>query len=117
VSRRERQDAPAAAAENERRSGLLYRPGEERVPAHLVVVAVEGEGTVRAEQTLHDLHRLFEPLHPDARRVVGDARLGVVRLHPSGAEAHFEATFAQHIERGRLLGQDERVPVVVPEDE
>jgi hypothetical protein len=66
---------------------------------------------------MEHLHRLFEPLHPDAGCVVGDARFLVVGFHPSGAQAHFEATLAQHIERGRLLGEDERVPVVVPEDQ
>ena len=41
----------------------------------------------------------------------------VVGLHPSGAEAELEAALAQHVEGGRLLGQDDRVPVVVAEDE
>ena len=61
---RERQDPPAAAAENEGRTRLLDRPGEERVLVHPVVVAVEGEGPVGAEQPLDDLHGLLEPLHP-----------------------------------------------------
>ena len=91
--------------------------GRSECPCTAVVVAREGEGTVGAEQSLDHLHRLLEPLHPHPGRVVGDARLLVVGLHPSGAQAHFEAALAQHIERGRLLGQDERVPVVVPEDQ
>ena len=114
---RERKDAPAAAAENEWRTRLLDRPGEQRVLVHPVVVAVEGERPVGAEQPLDHLHRLLEPLHPHPGRVIGEAGLLVVGLHPSGAQAHFEAALAQHIEGGRLLGQDERVPVVVPEDQ
>ena len=84
---------------------------------HPVVVAVEGERPVGAQQPLDDLHGLLEPLHPHPGRVIGEAGLLVVGLHPSGAQAHLEAAVAQHIEGGRLLGQDERIPVVVPEDQ
>ena len=113
---REGKDPPAAAARDEWRTRLLDRPGEQRVLVHPVVVAVEGERPIGAEQPLDDLHGLFETIHPHPGRVIGEAGFLVVGLHPSGAQAHFEAALAQHIEGGRLLGQDERIPVVVPED-
>ncbi len=113
----EGEDPLAAATDDERRPRLLHRPGEQRVLVHLVVAAVEGERAVGAEQPLDDLHRLFEALDPDPWRVVREARLFVVGLHPSGAEAELEAALAQDIERGRFLGQHEGVPVVVAEDE
>jgi hypothetical protein len=84
---------------------------------HPVVLTVEGEGPVSAQESLHYLDCLFEPVHPHPRWVVGDARLLVVGLHPSRAKTHFETALAQHVEGGRLLGQHERVPVVVSEDE
>jgi len=49
--------------------------------------------------------------------VVGQPGLVVVRPHPAGAQAHFEAAVAQHIEGGRFLGQHEGMAVVVAEDE
>jgi hypothetical protein len=49
--------------------------------------------------------------------VVRQSGLVVVRAHPAGAQAHFEAAVAQDIERGGLLRQHERVAVVVPEDQ
>jgi hypothetical protein len=84
---------------------------------YLVEGAVEGVGTVGTQQALDDLDRFFEAVNPDLRGVVGHPRLLVVGLHPPGTEAEFEASIAQHVEGGRLLGQDDGMPVVVPEDQ
>ena len=49
--------------------------------------------------------------------VVRDARLLVVGLHPAGADAELDAAAGEHVERGDLLRQHDRVLVVVVEDE
>ena len=113
----EGQHALAAAADDERRPGLLHRAGREGVAEHLVVLAVEVERPVGAQEALDHLDRLLEARHPHGRVVVGQPGLVVVGAHPAGAEAHFEAAVAQHVERGRLLGQHEGVAVVVAEDQ
>ncbi len=115
--RREGQDALAAAADDQGWTGLLHGPRRERVAEHLVVLAVEVEGPVRAQEALDDLDGFLEAGHPYRGVVVGQTRFVVVRTHPACAEAELEATVAQHVERGRFLGQHERMPVVVAEDE
>ena len=107
----------AAAADDERGTGPLHGAGREGVAQHLVVLAVEVERPVGAQQSLHDLDRLLEARHADGRVVVGQPGLVVVGAHPAGTEAHFEAAVAEHVERGRLLGQHEGVAVVVAEDQ
>ncbi len=106
-----------APADDERGPGLLHGTRRQGVAQHLVVLAVEVERPVGSEQALHHLHGLFEARHAHGRVVVGQPGLVVVGAHPAGTEAHFEATVAQHVERGRLLGQHEGVPVVVAEDQ
>ena len=75
----------APAADDERGPGLLHRPGRERVPEHLVVLAVEVEGPVGAQQALDDLDRLLEARHPHGGMVVGAARprRSRVRIQPA----------------------------------
>ena len=46
-------------------------------------------------------------------RSYGHARLLVVADHPAGAEADLEPTVGQHVHRGQLLGEHDRVLVVV----
>ena len=113
----EGQDALAAAADDERWARALHGAGREGVTQHLVVLAVEVERPVGAQEALDDLDRFLEARHAHGRVVVGQPGLVVVGAHPAGAEAHFEAAVAQHVERGRLLGQHEGVAVVVAEDQ
>ncbi len=117
VPRREGQHAPAPASDDERGPRVLHGPRREGVPEHLVVLAVEVERAVGAQQSLDHLHRLLEARHPDGRVVVGEPGLVVVAAHPARAQAQLEAALAQQVEGGRLLGQHERVAVVVAEDE
>lgn len=84
---------------------------------HAVVGTVEGEGPVGVQEALDHLHRLLEPVDPHLGRVVGDARLLVVGAHPTGTETQLEAPPAQQVERRGLLGQHDRMAVVVPEDQ
>ena len=75
----------AAAADDERGPGSLHRAGRERVAQHLVVLAVEVERPVGAQQSLHHLHRLLEARHPHGRVVVGQPGLVVVACASSPA--------------------------------
>ena len=97
--------------------GRCTGSGREGVPEHLVVLAVEVERPVGAQQALDDLDRLLEARHPHRGEVVGEAGLVVVGAHPAGAETQLEAPLAQHVEGGGLLGQHEGVAVVVAEDQ
>ncbi len=54
---------------------------------------------------------------PDPGRIVGDARLLVVGGHPSGAQPELDPALGEQVEGGDLLGQHDRVPVVVAEDQ
>ena len=54
---------------------------------------------------------------PYARRIERHARLFVVGGHPSGAEPDLDPTVREVVDGGELLGQDERVAIVVVEDE
>ena len=63
----EGEHALAAAADDQRRAGLLHRPRRQRVAQHLVVLAVEVERPVGAQQSLDHLHRLLEARHPRRR--------------------------------------------------
>ena len=60
---------------------------------------------------------LDEAVDANLGRVVGDARLLVVADHPAGTEADLDTTVGQHVHRGELLGEHDRVLVVVVEHE
>ena len=50
-------------------------------------------------------------------RIVSDARLLVVAGQPAGAQPELDPALGEEVEGGHLLGQDDRVPVVVVEDQ
>ena len=116
VAAGQRQDAPAAAADDER--GAPGRHGRRRCDRvlHAVVLAAEG-GTPGPPHGAHDLEALGQPRHPHRRRLHRDPRMCIVGRQPAGTHAELEAAAAHHVEGGRLLGEDQRVPEVVVEDE
>ena len=114
---REGEHTLAATSDDQWWTGLLHRSRRERVAEHLVVLSVEVKRPVRMQEALDDLGGLLEAGHPQRGMVVGQTRFVVVRAHPARAEAELETTVAQHVERGRLLGEHERMAVVVAEDE
>ena len=116
-SRGKGEHALASAPDDERWSGPLHRSWRQGVAPDLVVLAVEVERAVGAQQPVDHRDRLLEPVHPDSRSVVGQTGVVVVGSHPAGAQAQFEAPFAEHVKRGRLLGQHEGMAVVVAEDQ
>ena len=97
---RRRTRAAAAAA---RAPGRLVRV--ERA----VVRAVVGERTT-AEQTLHDLERVDEPVEPLARARHLHAERLVLGLVPARAEPDVEPAAAHAVERRQRLGQHRRRP-------
>ena len=107
----------AASADDERGVGALDRAGQQRVLGDRVVRARERERPVARQQPLEHRHTLGEALHPHRRCVVGDAGLLVVAAHPPRTHAELEAAVAQQVHGGGLLGQHERMAVVVVEHE
>ena len=83
-------------------------------PGDVVVLAREG-GRPGRPQGLHDGQALGHAADPDAGRVVGDARLLVVGGHPARPQAELHPALGEQVEGGDLLGQHDRVAVVVAE--
>ena len=81
---------------------------------HLVVLALERERPV-GEQALQHGEALHEAVDAHAGRVVGDAGGVVVGAHPAGADADLQPAVGEHVHGGQLLGQHDRVLVVVVE--
>src|SRR3546814_8821659 len=69
------------------------------------------------EAALDDGNALLHAVDTDPRGIHRDARLVVVAAHPAGAEAHLDPAAGEHVDRRQLLGEDDRVLVVVVEDE
>ncbi len=82
----------------------------------LVVLAVERE-RARREETLDHRDRLCEPGDTHARAVEPDTGLLVVDRHPTCADAELHPTVGEEIERRELARYDDRVLVVVADDE
>ena len=78
----------------------------------VVIGAGEVEGTI-GEEAFDHIESFFELVDADPSGLLGDTRLLVVGVHPSRAEPELESTARQHIERGRFLGQHDRMLVVV----
>ena len=113
----QREDAPAAAADDQRRATRASTgTGVPAAPRDAVVVPGEG-GAAVAPHGAHDLEALGQAGHAHRRRLHRDARLLVVGRHPAGADAELEAAAGDDVEGGRLLGQDDRVAEVVVEHE
>ena len=112
---RDREHPLGSAADEERRR-RLHRLGQAVVLGDRVVLAGEGVGA-GVEAALDHGDALVHAGHPHAGRVHRDARLVVVALHPAGADAHLEPAAGQHVDGGQLLGQHDRVLVVVVEHE
>jgi len=62
------------------------------VIAHLVVGSLERERLVVLQKPGDHLDSFFETVHPHRRRVIGDARLLVVRAHPARPDAELETS-------------------------
>ncbi len=90
--------------------------GEDRTSRHAVMVPFEGRAA-RVPQRTQDLDALGQPRHPHPGRIHRDAGLLVVRRHPAGTEPELEASAGDDVERGRLLGEHDRVAEVVVEHE
>jgi hypothetical protein len=116
VAAGQREDALAPAADDEGRTAGGHRLGRPDRAADLVVLTGEC-GRAVTPQGAHDLEALLQT--PDAHRrgIHGDARLLVVRGQPAGAHPELEAAIGDHVERGRLLGQDDGVAEVVVQDQ
>src|SRR3546814_12761153 len=69
------------------------------------------------EAALDDGNALLHAVDTDPRGIHRDARLVVVAAHPAGAEAHLDPAAGEHVDRSQLLGEDDRVLVVVVEAE
>jgi hypothetical protein len=106
----------STSADQDRGSGLLDRLGEPVVAGDRVVLAGERE-RLGSERAADDGEALEEPVDADAGRVVRDARLLVVADLPAGAETDLEPSVGQDVERRQLLGEHDRVLVVVVEHE
>ena len=67
------------------------------------------------EELSDNLQRLLHTTDTYSGRVEGDAHLLVFRLVPAGADAQFEASTREEIERGNLLGEQHGVAKIVVE--
>src|SRR2546421_7899031 len=81
-----------------------------------VEAALEVDGTV-SKDALHHRDRLGQPIDPDGAGIVCDARAVVLRLVPAGANSDLEPSVAEPVQRGQLLGEDDRMAEVVVENE
>ena len=108
--------ARTRAAHQERGMRPLDRRGAHVEVVHTVVAPEERAGTV-APALLEHGDRLGESIHPHARLVHRHPGTLVVGAHPPCADADLETSFAEHVERRRLLCEDDRVAVVVAERE
>ena len=81
-----------------------------------VVLAVEAEGAI-GETALEDRDRLRQTSLAHRRSVERDADRLVLRTIPPSADRNVEAALREHVQRGKVLGQDRRVAQVVVEHE
>ena len=92
-------------ADQQRRTAGARRSRQELAVAGLVEPAVEVDGAL-AKQRPDDRERLLEAVDAVVEREAEGAKLGLV---PAGAEPEHEATAADLVDRGGLLGQQRRV--------
>ena len=78
----------------------------------MVVAAVEGDAPFGPQRAQHR-HLLFEDGRP---LLEGDAEGVVLELVPPDAEPEPEASIAEQVELGRLLGQERRLTLGTDED-
>ena len=116
LARGQLQHSRPASADRQRWPWLLDCLHADRCPVELVMLAAMGD-RFASQEPLDQRDRLLEPIDPPGRRVVGHPELAVVTRHPAGPESHLEAPAGQKVERGGFAGQDQRVAVVVGEDE
>ena len=105
---RQRQDALAAPADQDRRPWLLHGERQALEAVGVDVAAVDGDvaaGPVGAQESDH----LAQPLDAHARPVHRDAESFVLGRHPPGAEAGLHSTLGEQIEGGELLGEHDRM--------
>lgn len=94
--------------------GPLERLGEAVEAGHRVVLTGEREWRV-GKEALHDVEGLVQALRANVRRIKRDPGLLVLRPRKPRSQPELETPFRQDIERGDLLGQHDRVSVVVRE--
>ncbi len=108
--------ASRPAIDDDGRVRRRVRPRQAVSVGHRVVAPGERDLLLRPER-LHDRQPLDHARHPHTRLVVGEARLVVVGLHPPRAEAELDPALSGQVQGGDLLGQHDRMAVVVVEDE
>src|SRR5712691_3560987 len=108
------QHATTPAANQDRWMRLLNR---QRVALELsdpVVLAGEREAAA-GDKTLDDLQPFFHSLDADTRAVVRDSRLLVVLGQPARPQAEIKPAVGKEVHRRDLLGQHDRMAVIVVE--
>ena len=107
VTARARQRGVRAAADPDRRAGLLHGLGIERHAGELREAPLERRRAV-APQRAHDVDRLADACATLGVRHAADLELlGILAAH---ADAEDEAPAGEHVERGRDLCRDRRLP-------
>ena len=114
LSPRDRKQLFAAAPNEEWWVRTLKRPGRRFEIGYCVVLASKCHRFFR-EELSDNLQRLFHTTDTYSGRVEGDAHLLVFGLVPAGADAQFEASTREEIERGNLLGEQHGVAKIVVE--
>src|SRR5690348_10261746 len=113
-TRRDGKHALPAGADQYGWMWLLDGPGVAMELVNTVVIAGECE-RFAGKESLDDTHRLFKPAHPYTGRIEREARLLVLGLRPACAQTQFKPPIREHIERGGLLRQDDRMAVIIVE--
>ena len=113
---RDLQHLRTARADEDRRVRLLHRLGQTVQAVDRVVLALEAVRAGRP-QSLVDVERFDHPSDAHAVAFLRDAGLLVVRVHPSGSDAELDPSSREHVDRRHLLGEHDRMLVVVVEDQ
>ena len=91
---------------------LLDGPGSEVEFVRAVVVTVVGERLVRPCAAQH-IDRLAQPGQTHPGRVERQSGLIIIGAHPARSNAQFETSLGEKVKRGRLLGQNRGMPIVI----
>ena len=109
------QDSLAAAADEDRRMGLLHWHRQPGKAAGVDIRAVDGH-LVAAPVGLHQANDFSESGDANTRPIHRDAESLVLGGHPARSETDFDPTIREQIERRHLLGQHHRMVKVDVED-
>ena len=115
LSRGDAEQARSAAADQDGNPGLDRSRSK---PRTLEVVLAAGVGHAFAsEEPADDDQSLLHAVDPQSGPLVPHPELAVIRRVPASPDAELDSAFRYAVERGGLAGKEQRMTVVVREDQ